>query len=360
VLKFYWNINTSIEELLLHDITQAKFRLRHAVINNNLLFVAIYLRHTGDVNAMDESRQTLIHWCTTAAMVNLLLSYGADLHHLAVSGRTALHTCSTVEAAEALLAAGLSPHILNKNHGSPLHNGFISTGLTRLFLEHGADPNTINYYGHTPLHVVASRGTWEVVYFLLCGGCDCAVVGRDGMSALSLARMVRSEVLSGGNPDTISIPHQEFVRLDKTIELLTKWQECVQVGHTFDRTKYEVSKCFSWQAQALLCKDPLSGYREAMQNMVPEDVINEIIVHFVGPEGSRVNSYSKFNKMASFRQRAAEGSGRVAWLQTMMTAWWRYSTSVGEGVREGVLHANLNVYYVVAVCVCLLCLVVIT
>jgi hypothetical protein len=45
--------------------------------------------------------------------------------------------------------------------------------------------------------------------------------------------------------------------------------------------------------QALLCKNPLAGYREAMHNKVPEDVINEIIVHFVGPEGSRVNSYSK-------------------------------------------------------------------
>ena len=30
-----------------------------------------------------------------------------------------------------------------------------------------------------------------------------------------------------------------------------------------------------------------------MHNKVPEDVINEIIVHFVGPEGPRVNSYSK-------------------------------------------------------------------
>ena len=48
--------------------------------------------------------------------------------------------------------------------------------------------------------------------------------------------------------------------------------------------------------QALLCKDPLSGYREAMFNKVPEDVINEIIVHFVGPEGSRVNSYSKVGR----------------------------------------------------------------
>ena len=160
VMAVYWNINTSIEELLLKNVTEGKIRLRHAVINNNLLFVAVYLRHTGEVNAMDESKQSLIHWTTTAAMVKLLLSYGADLHHLAVSGRTALHTCSTVEAAEALMLAGLSPHILNKNHGSPLHNGFISTGITRLLLKHGADPNTINYYGHTPLHVVASRGTW--------------------------------------------------------------------------------------------------------------------------------------------------------------------------------------------------------
>jgi ankyrin repeat protein len=159
-MKFYLKINSTIEEILLSDITEAKFRLRHAVINNNLLFVAIFLRHTGEVDAMDESKQSFIHWSTTAAMIHLLLSYGANLHHLAISGRTALHNCSTVEAAEALLKAGLSPHILNTNHGSPLHNGFMSTGITRTLLKHGADPNIVNYYGHTPLHLVASRGTW--------------------------------------------------------------------------------------------------------------------------------------------------------------------------------------------------------
>ena len=160
VMEFYWNINHATEQLLLQDACEAKFRLRHAVINNNLLFVAIYLRHTGDANITDESKQSPLHWSTTAEMVRLLLSYGADLNHQAVSGRTALHNCNTVEATEELLKAGLSPHKLNKNHGSPLHNGFISSGMTRVLLKYGADPNTVNYYGHTPLHVVASRGTW--------------------------------------------------------------------------------------------------------------------------------------------------------------------------------------------------------
>lgn len=172
VMKFYWNINATIEDLLLKDITEAKFRLRHAVINNNLLFVVIFLRHTGEVDAMDENKQSLLHWSTTAEMVNLLLSYGANIHHLAVSGRTALHSCSTVQATEALLLAGLSPHVLNQNHGSPLHNGFISSGVTRMLLKHGADPNTVNYYGHTPLHVVASRGSWWVV----CDALPCPVL----------------------------------------------------------------------------------------------------------------------------------------------------------------------------------------
>jgi len=303
VISVYINFNNIIEELLHHDNREAKFRLRHAVINNNLLFVAIFLRHCGDVNLMDENQQSLIHWSTTAAMIHLLLSYGANLYHLASSGRSALHSCNTVEAAEALIVAGISPNVLNRNRGSPLHNGFISTGMTRLLLKYGANPNIINYYGHTPLHVVSSRGTWEVVYYLLCGGCDCSIVGLDGMSAISLARMVKCNVLQGGDQDKIDIPLQEFVRLDKTIELLFCWQSHLQEGKTFQETKYLVSKHLSWKAQALLCKDPLKGYREAMKNLVPEDIINEIIVHFVGPEGPKVNSYSKFNNMASFRQK---------------------------------------------------------
>lgn len=108
ILQFYSHINSTIKRLLLQDKTEAKFRLRHAVINNNLLFVAIYLRHTRDVDTMDENKQSPLHWSTTAEMVHLLLSYGANLHHLAESGRTALHNCSTVEATEALLLAGTS------------------------------------------------------------------------------------------------------------------------------------------------------------------------------------------------------------------------------------------------------------
>lgn len=342
-LQVYWKMNQEVEVQLACSTKQVLFRLRHAVVNNNLLYVAICLRHMGDPNIMDDNQQSLIHLCTTAAMIQLLLGYGANLHHLASSGRTALHNCSTPEAADALILAGISPNVLNRSRGTPLHSGFLTTGVTRVLLKHGADPNILNYYEHTPLHLVASRGTWEVVYYLLCGGCDCSVVGRDGMSALSLARMVRSDVLRGEN---ISVPNQEFVRLDKTIELLLRWQESIQAGKTFAQTKYAVSKYFSWKAQELLCKDPLSGYREAMQNKVPEDVINEIIVHFVGPEGPCTNTYSKFNRMSSFR--------RLEENQSFSSRMKSYPPIADLLEMFPGIHIN-SVYVVVALILCLAC-----
>ena len=126
-VQFYWNINTTIEKLLVQDVSEAKLRLRHAVINNNALFVAIYLRkhqqNQGDVNTiMDESKQSLIHWSTTAEMVHLVLSYGANLHHLAESGRTALHNCTTVEGCEALLLAGKFSQLLHVHNFIPSVN----------------------------------------------------------------------------------------------------------------------------------------------------------------------------------------------------------------------------------------------
>jgi ankyrin repeat protein len=67
----------------------------------------------------------------------------------------------------------------------------------RLLLEYGADPNTQDEYGDTPLHKAASEGRVEVVELLLVYGADPTVKDEDGRTPLDLARVKgRREVVS--------------------------------------------------------------------------------------------------------------------------------------------------------------------
>jgi ankyrin repeat protein len=67
----------------------------------------------------------------------------------------------------------------------------------KLLLEHGADPNTQDEYGDTPLHWAAFGDNVEVVKLLLEYGADPTVKDKDGRTPLDLARVKgRREVVS--------------------------------------------------------------------------------------------------------------------------------------------------------------------
>eukprot|EP00602_Paraphysomonas_sp_CaronLab_P010950 CAMPEP_0185018548 /NCGR_PEP_ID=MMETSP1103-20130426/1233_1 /TAXON_ID=36769 /ORGANISM="Paraphysomonas bandaiensis, Strain Caron Lab Isolate" /LENGTH=266 /DNA_ID=CAMNT_0027548391 /DNA_START=119 /DNA_END=916 /DNA_ORIENTATION=+ len=219
VVSIYNSMESTVDKCI--EDGSVHIAIRHAVINNNLLKVAILLRVSGNIDTVDSKGRGLIHLCSTADMVKLLIAYGVNLYQRAMSGNTALHSVGHVDAAKELIAQGLSVQSQNNSQSTPLHYS-LDPRVTRIFLDAGADPNQVNYYGHTPLHLVASRGIWEVVYLLLVYGCNVDTVGSDGRTAVALAKEVETCVLRQGSHSS-SVPAREFIRLSKSIELMQYW-----------------------------------------------------------------------------------------------------------------------------------------
>jgi ankyrin len=147
-------------------------------------------------------------------------------------GATALHgACywGQVAAARRLLAAGADPTAATRDtflRISPLGSAIAATpgvpqpsddedvvlALTRLLLEHGAEPNHARLDGMTPLHAAAWRGLDRVVQELLDAGADRAATATAGPhagetpgdTALTQGHLVLASALDSGVADVAS------------------------------------------------------------------------------------------------------------------------------------------------------------
>jgi ankyrin repeat protein len=127
---------------------------------------------------------------------DLLRHNGADLDVRGDSGRNPLHAAAysgNLEVVRILIE--YNPADINardKTGLTPLlwvsasHN-HKDGSVTQLLLEHGADINTQNEYGGTPLHYASDYGALEVVRVLLEHGADVEVKRNDGQTALQIA-----------------------------------------------------------------------------------------------------------------------------------------------------------------------------
>lgn len=109
-------------------------------------------------------------------------------------GFTALHYAAFFgqpEAAEALLTASADPNAQARNpmQVRPLHSAAAGQrAVVALLLQYGADPNTRQQGGWTPLQGAAHLGDAEMVRNLLEHGADRAAANDEGKTALELAR----------------------------------------------------------------------------------------------------------------------------------------------------------------------------
>ena len=130
--------------------------IHEAAVDGNIEAVKQHLAAGVNVNAKDETSWTPLHFATTKAVAELLITKGADVNDKNNDGMTPQH-----------FAVG-HPH----------------KGILELLIDKGADVNAKNILGGTLLHIAALNGFKEFTELLIAKGADVNAKDRFGKTPL--------------------------------------------------------------------------------------------------------------------------------------------------------------------------------
>ncbi|XP_067907405.1 ankyrin repeat and SOCS box protein 4 [Heterodontus francisci] len=135
--------------------------LHLSVMLGNLESIAVLLDHQASINYQPNGK-TPLHVAIDVKnrdCVSTLLHHGAKVNSFSLSGHTPLHLCRTKESiscAKLLIwnGANLSLQANNDYKDTPLHTAarFGVPELVALYVDHGADVDSVNVYLETPLN----------------------------------------------------------------------------------------------------------------------------------------------------------------------------------------------------------------
>jgi ankyrin repeat protein len=154
--------------------------------------IALLLEVGADLEARTITGTTAIFAAVTARAENvrLLINKGANVNAASLSGTTPLMGTTASDMVSLLVASGANVTARSKRGESPLADAARRGDLAaaRLLLDKGADVNTVDYRGYTPLILAAQydRDSPELVRLLLSRGADVRAVA-EGQSALTMA-----------------------------------------------------------------------------------------------------------------------------------------------------------------------------
>jgi len=176
---------------------------RTADMRNGAEIVEFLLDAGADVEAKDVEGETPLYRAVArkrAGLVKLLISKGADVNAVDNDGQTMLYRAvvdNSVEIAKLLLTAKANVILSNDDKENSLLNTAVTynyTEMVRLLLQNGADANTKNEYGETPLYQAVKEDNVELVK-LLIEKADLEEKNEDGETALHRAVDLKNDEL---------------------------------------------------------------------------------------------------------------------------------------------------------------------
>ena len=117
----------------------------------------LFVEKGGDINARNTEGDTVLHMLCRSATdmrcIDAVIGLGAHIEERNRNARTALHLACAFGCERnvlSLLLRGANPNAKDMEHLTPLHMS-TTREVTRLLLQHGADPNTFDTSGASPL-----------------------------------------------------------------------------------------------------------------------------------------------------------------------------------------------------------------
>jgi ankyrin repeat protein len=162
-------------------------------------------------------------------LVRLLLQHGSDINAQTAEGRTVLHLATALgneSLVKLVLDRGVEKDSRDIYGIRPIHDA-PNAIITRLLLDHGADPHIPNLFDETPLLAAAWRDDTEVIALLLAQKTN--VNAQDGEGRTPLHRAVSKQRVE--NVTALLMSGADINLQD--LELKTPLHEAAQSGHEY-------------------------------------------------------------------------------------------------------------------------------
>ncbi|RYO96622.1 hypothetical protein DL763_003108 [Monosporascus cannonballus] len=175
---------------------QSRTPLHHALAGGHVECATTLLKFGADPNIQSALDQTSVHLAILSCpgIVSSLVDSGASLDVVSKNGRSALHwACSLgkVDAPLRALLQGLDPNLRDIERKTPLHvmaeTKHPDIDAFEWLLKLGADLNSADEKGSTPLHLSLRSNNYNLAQHMLDHGARVDLVSKDGMLPISIA-----------------------------------------------------------------------------------------------------------------------------------------------------------------------------